>query len=122
MDDLRVTDAAAIGVAQAIAILPGISRSGSTIAAGLGLGSERDDAARFAFLLAVPALLGAAVLESPDIGNATIGTGAAIAGFVTSLVTSYVAIAALIRYLKTNNLYPFAVYCVIAGIAFYFLV
>jgi undecaprenyl-diphosphatase len=122
MDDLRAPDATAIGIAQAIAILPGISRSGSTIAAGLGLGFERDDSARFGFLLAVPALLGAAILEAPDIGRATIGTGAAVAGFIASLVTSYVAIAALIRYLKTNTLYPFAAYCVIAGIVFYFLV
>ncbi|MCA1703943.1 MAG: undecaprenyl-diphosphate phosphatase [Actinobacteria bacterium] len=122
VDDLRAPDATAIGVAQAIAILPGISRSGSTIAAGLGLGFERDDAARFAFLLAVPALAGAAVLKAPDIGSSTIGMGAAMAGFLTSLVTSYVAIAALIRYLKRNTVYPFAAYCVIAGIVFYFLV
>jgi undecaprenyl-diphosphatase len=122
IDDLRTPDATAIGIAQAIAILPGISRSGSTIAAGLGLGFEREDAARFAFLLAVPALAGAAVLKAPDIGNSTIGTGAAIAGFLTSLVTSYVAIAALIRYLKTNTVYPFAAYCVVAGIVFYLLV
>jgi undecaprenyl-diphosphatase len=122
MDDVQLPDAAAIGVAQAISILPGISRSGSTIAAGLGLGFERDDSARFAFLLAVPALLGAAIIKAPDIGNSTIGTGAAVAGFVASLVTSYVAIAALIRYLKTNTLYPFAAYCVVAGIFFYFVV
>ena len=122
MDDVRTPDATAIGIAQAISILPGISRSGATIAAGLGLGFERDDSARFAFLLAVPALFGAAILEAPDIGNSTIGTGAAVAGFVASLVTSYLAIAGLIRYLKTNTLYPFAAYCVVAGIVFYFLV
>jgi undecaprenyl-diphosphatase len=122
MDDVQLPDAAAIGVAQAISILPGISRSGSTIAAGLGLGFERDDSARFAFLLAVPALLGAAIIKAPDIGNGAIGTGAAVAGFVASLITSYIAIAALIRYLKTNTLYPFAAYCVVAGIFFYFVV
>lgn len=122
MDDLKVPDATAIGIAQAIAILPGISRSGSTIAAGLSLGFERDDAARFAFLLAVPALFGAAVLKAPDIGQSTIGLGPAIGGFIASLVTSYIAIAALIRYLKRNTVYPFAAYCVLAGIVFYFLV
>jgi undecaprenyl-diphosphatase len=122
IDDLKTPDAAAIGVAQAIAILPGISRSGSTIAAGLGLGFERDDSARFAFLLAVPALFGAAILKAPDIGNSTIGLGSAIGGFAASLVSSYVAITALIRYLKRNTLYPFAAYCVVAGLVFYFLV
>ena len=122
IDDLRWTDSLAIGVAQAVSILPGISRSGATIATGLGLRVARDDSARFAFLLAIPALAGAAVVELRDIGQISLGTGTAIAGFASSLVFSYVAIAALIRYLKTNSLYPFAAYCIIAGVIFYLLV
>jgi undecaprenyl-diphosphatase len=122
MDDMNGGDAGLIGIAQAVSILPGISRSGSTIGAGLGLSITRDDAARFSFLLAIPALFGAALIEIPDLGGATLGIGAGIAGFVTSLVSSYVAIAALIRYLRTNTLYPFALYCVVAGVAFLFLV
>jgi undecaprenyl-diphosphatase len=122
MDDLRTFDAGMIGAAQAVAIFPGISRSGSTIGAGLALGFERDDAARFAFLLAIPALFGAALVEVPDLGDAELGAGAAIAGFISSLLTSYVAIWGLIRYLKTRNLYPFAIYCAIAGPIFYFAV
>jgi undecaprenyl-diphosphatase len=121
MDDLGPTDAGVIGVAQAISIFPGISRSGSTIAAGLGVGMARDDSARFAFLLAIPALFGAALVKVPDLGSASLGAGAAVAGFIASLLTSYAAIWGLIRYLKTRNLYPFAAYCVIAGIVFYIL-
>jgi undecaprenyl-diphosphatase len=121
VDDLRPVDAGVIGLAQAISILPGISRSGSTIGAGLALGVERDDSARFAFLLAIPALLGAALVKVPDLAGASLGLGAGLAGFVASIVTSYAAIFGLIRYLKTNTLYPFAAYCLAAGALFYFL-
>ena len=122
LEDVTVTDSLAIGVAQAIAIFPGISRSGSTIATGLGLRIERDAAARFAFLLAIPALAGAALLKLPDLTSATLSVGAGVGGFIASLVFSYAAIAGLIRYLRSNTLYPFAVYCVIAGIVFYLVV
>ena len=122
IDDLRTPDAVAIGVAQAISILPGISRSGSTIAAGLALGVDRDDAARFAFLLAIPALIGAVIVKVPDLGETSLGVGAGIAGFVSSLVFSYAAIWGLIRYLRRNTLYPFAAYCIVAGIFFYAIV
>ena len=116
--DLDTKDAVIIGIAQAISILPGISRSGSTIAAGLALRVERDDAARFAFLLAIPALLGATIVELPELGGSSLGATSAAIGFLASLVTSYAAIAALIRYLKTRTLYPFAAYCVVAGLLF----
>ncbi|MGI8773468.1 MAG: undecaprenyl-diphosphate phosphatase [Actinomycetota bacterium] len=117
-DDLGLHEAGAIGVAQALAIFPGISRSGSTIGTGLALGLSRDDAARFAFLLAIPALAGAAVVKIPDLGATSLTLGAGIAGFISSAVASYAAITGLIRYLKSNTLYPFAVYCVIASIIF----
>lgn len=118
MSRLGVWDSLLIGVAQAISILPGISRSGATIGAGLAVSMRRDDAARFAFLLAIPALVGASIVEIPDLRGTDLSLTAAIAGFVASLVTSYAAIAGLIRYLRTRTLYPFAVYCVVAGIAF----
>jgi undecaprenyl-diphosphatase len=117
--DLEIPDATAVGVAQAVAIIPGISRSGATIGAGLSLGIARDAAARFAFLLAIPALFGAALVQLPELGGTRLGAGAGVAGFVSSLVTSYAAIWGLIRYLRTNTLYPFAIYCALAGIAFY---
>ena len=121
--DLNEGDAGVIGVAQAVSILPGISRSGATIGAGLGLSITRDDAARFSFLLAIPGLFGAALFEAPDlVAGGTLGLGAGAAGFLASLVTSYAAIWGLIRYLRTNTLYPFAAYCVVAGIVFLRLV
>jgi undecaprenyl-diphosphatase len=118
-EDLNPTDAGLIGIAQAVAILPGISRSGATIGAGLALGMTRDAAARFGFLLAIPALFGAALVSLGDLDGSRLGLGAGAAGFVSSLITSYAAIWALIRYLRSNNLYPFAAYCVVAGITFY---
>lgn len=122
MEDLRAPDAAAIGIAQAVSILPGISRSGSTIGTGLALSMERDDAARFAFLLAIPALFGAMIVKIPDLAETSLGFGAGVAGFAASLATSYVAIWGLIRYLKTRTLYPFAIYCVIATFVFLALI
>ena len=122
MDDLRSPDAAAIGVAQAISILPGISRSGSTLAPGLALSMERDAAARFAFLLAIPALFGALIVKLPELSGGSLGLGAGLTGFVASLVTSYASIWALIRYLKTQTLYPFAIYCAIATFVFLALI
>lgn len=119
MEDLNAGDAGIIGVAQAISILPGISRSGSTIGAGLALAVDRSESARFAFLLAIPALLGAALVEIPDVAGTSLGTAPALAGFMSSLVTSYAAIWGLIRYLRNRTLYPFAVYCVVAGLIFY---
>ncbi|HEV3471943.1 MAG TPA: undecaprenyl-diphosphate phosphatase [Actinomycetota bacterium] len=118
IDRLGVWDALLIGVAQAISILPGISRSGATIGAGLAVSMRRDDAARFAILLAIPALLGAAIVELPELRHVQLSYSAATFGFLASLITSYAAIAGLIRYLRTRTLYPFAAYCVVAGIAF----
>lgn len=122
VEEINTIDAGAIGIAQAIAIIPGISRSGSTIGTGLALGMRRDDAARFGFLLAIPALFGASLLEVPQLANGDLGIAAAIGGFLASLITSYAAIAGLIRFLKTNTLYPFAAYCLVMGPIFYLLV
>lgn len=120
-DDLTPAGALLVGVAQAVAIIPGISRSGSTIGAGLLLGMDREAAARFAFLLAIPALAGAALVQLPDLGSGSVGLGASAAGFIASLVSSYVAVAGLIRYLKTRTLYPFAAYVTVAAVVFYIL-
>lgn len=115
LEDLRIGDAIAVGIGQAVSIFPGISRSGTTIGVGLVSAVEREAAARFAFLLAIPALAGASALKLPELQEATLGAGAGVAGFVSSLVFSYVAIAGLIRYLKTRSLWPFAIYCLVVG-------
>jgi undecaprenyl-diphosphatase len=103
-----------VGLFQAVAIAPGISRSGATIAAGLFRGLTREAAARFSFLLSLPAILGAALVSLPDVpadadwGKMAMGAGAAA-------VTGFASIAFLLRYLRTRTLRPFAVYCVAAS-------
>jgi undecaprenyl-diphosphatase len=119
---VKAGSALAIGMAQAAAILPGISRSGVTIVAGLGTGLSRPQAARFSFLMAIPALAGAAVLKLPELPELHLGTGALIVGFLASLISSYLAIGGMIGYLQRRGLRPFAVYCLIAGpLALYLL-
>ena len=109
-----------IGLAQAAALLPGVSRSGSTMSAGLAMGLRRDVAARFSFLLAIPAIAGANVLELPEVLKDGIGRPELV-GFAAALVTGYACVALLIRYLRRFTYLPFAGYCavfaVLAGLA-----
>ncbi len=119
LEALSWPDALAVGVAQALAILPGISRSGATIAAGLGCGMSRETAARFSFLLATPIILGAGAMELLDLVRA--GTLAAEApflavGFLTALASGLGAIHFLLAYVRRRSLYPFALYCALMGI------
>jgi undecaprenyl-diphosphatase len=107
-----IRHAVGMGLAQAFALLPGISRSGSTMGTGLALGLRRDAAARFAFLMAIPAIAGANLVELPDVLGKGIGSPQ-IAGFVTSLVFGYAAVAVLLRYLRRWNYVPFAAYCAV---------
>ncbi|MFZ4849976.1 MAG: undecaprenyl-diphosphatase UppP [Caldilinea sp.] len=115
-------DAAAIGVAQALALLPGVSRSGSTIAAGLARGIRRDQAARFSFLLGTPAILGAGVLQlvkvsGEDASALTQQAAPILVGFVVAAVTGVVAIRVLLSYLRNHTLYVFSGYCLVVGAA-----
>jgi undecaprenyl-diphosphatase len=110
-----------IGSAQILALLPGISRSGVTMVAGLMRGLNHDDAARFAFLLATPVILAAGVLKIPDLFGA-LGAGIhgqVLAGSVASFVSAYFAVRFLTRYFHTRTLMPFAIYCTVAGVASY---
>jgi undecaprenyl-diphosphatase len=106
-----------IGAAQILALLPGISRSGATMAAGLARGLSHEDAARFSFLLATPVILAAGVLKLPDLfGPLGHGIGGqVIAGSVASGVGAYLAVRFLTRYFHSRTLTPFAVYCAVAG-------
>jgi undecaprenyl-diphosphatase len=99
--------AVAIGVLQAVAIAPGVSRSGATISAGLIGGLSRDAAARFSLLLGVPAILGAGLLEVPDLPPAA-DPGTMIAAAGVSAVIGFVSIAFLLRHLRTKDTRPFA--------------
>ena len=111
--DLDTPRAAGIGVAQALAILPGISRSGATIGAGLWFGMPREEATRFSFLLAIPAIFGAGVLDLAEGELDTSGSG--MAGFVVAAVSSYLAIEFLLRFVRTHSLRVFAGYLFVIG-------
>lgn len=106
-----------IGCAQILALLPGISRSGATMVAGLTQNLSHRDAARFSFLLATPVILAAGVLKVPDLfGPLGAGIGGQIlAGSIASFVCAYLAVRFLEKYFRTRTLIPFAIYCLIAG-------
>ena len=115
---LSLPKALVIGIAQALAILPGISRSGMTISAAVITRSSRLAAARYSFLLAVPALIGAGgLIVYNGLGaNETINWGTLAIGFGVSLVTSLISIQVLLFLLRRFSFYPFAIYALIAGI------
>ncbi|HUF54161.1 MAG TPA: undecaprenyl-diphosphatase UppP [Dehalococcoidia bacterium] len=118
LDDINLLDVAIIGSAQAISLVPGVSRSGVTISAGLLLGYTREEAARFSFVLSTPAILGAGVLTLGDAisndelsGNIdTIIIGAVIAGIV-----GWLSIEVLLRLVQTRSFLPFVAYRLVAG-------
>jgi undecaprenyl-diphosphatase len=108
-----------IGLAQALAIAPGLSRSGATIAAGLLLGYRREEATRFSFLLAVPIILGGGLYQLLKVFQA----GLELAhfqvlgvGFLAAAITGYVVISGLLLLVRRRSLWPFAVYCAALGI------
>ena len=124
-DDERIAEtvgwgqASTVGAAQSIALIPGFSRSGAAMGGGLFVGLSHKDAARFAFLLATPIILAAAVLKLPDLagsqGNGV--RGPALVGALCSALTAYLSVRFLMRYFETRTLIPFAVYCLCAGTA-----
>lgn len=116
LEEATVSDALLVGAAQATALLPGISRSGMTITASLGRGLSGVEAARFSFLLAVPAIAGGGILETIEmLDNGGIPSEVWV-GVVTAAVSGYLAIAFLIKTLVRIGLRPFAVYCFVVGI------
>lgn len=115
-DDAGVGDAVAVGLAQATALVPGISRSGMTIATGLWRGLGRVEAARFAFLVGIPAIAGAGVLETAKVlADGEPLTAATLVGMAVAGWSGYAAIAGLLRVLARVGLTPFGVYCIAAG-------
>ncbi len=120
VDDLRPADALWVGLAQALALLPGISRSGATISAGLIRDLDRPEAARFSFLMSIPVMIGAGAVALRDL-LAVPDAGALVpvvaAGAITATVTGYLSIRWLLRYLATRPLTRFAWYCAVVGLA-----
>ena len=106
-----------MGLGQACAILPGLSRSGTTIAAGLVAGLDKEFAAKFSFILSIPAILGAFILQVKDIGSAMDANFLPIfLGFVAAFISGYIAIKWMLDLIQKRNLDIFAYYCWIVGI------
>ncbi|HTT95003.1 MAG TPA: undecaprenyl-diphosphate phosphatase [Solirubrobacterales bacterium] len=115
---VSLRQAAAIGTAQAAALIPGISRSGVTMGGGLLVGLSNEDAAKFGFLLATPVIAAAGVLKLPELfGSAGDGVrGPALVGALAAAFTTFLAVRFLLRYFQSNRLTPFGIYCLVAGI------
>lgn len=119
VDTMTWRDALLIGLAQTFAIIPGLSRSGATIAAGLLLGYRREDATRFSFLLSAPIVLGGGLYQLLKLATgAASGVGlSAFAGMLAAAVVGYAAIAGLLAFVRQRPLWPFVVYCTLLGLA-----
>ncbi|HVX97607.1 MAG TPA: undecaprenyl-diphosphate phosphatase [Polyangia bacterium] len=115
-DDITLRDAVIIGCAQMLALVPGVSRSGITLMAAMGVGLERPAAARFSFLLSVPAVAAAGVFELPKVLRAHDISGFTLTvGLIAAVVASYASIAWLLKFLRTRTTIPFVVYRVALG-------
>lgn len=116
LEAMSLREAVTVGLAQTLALLPGMSRSGITIMGGVAAGMTREAATRFSFLLALPALVGASVVSLPALGEPGPYPGGAIAaGVVAAFVSGYLAIAFLVRLVARTSLVAFARYLVVAG-------
>ena len=117
LEELSAKDGVFVGFAQSLALLPGISRSGSAIVAGLLRDLHHEDAARYSFLLATPVILAASLLEFPKLlaPDARDVLQQAVIGGIVAGVTAYASVAFLTRWFRHNDLAPFAWYCVAAG-------
>ena len=117
--DITYLDAVIIGLAQVLAILPGISRSGATISTGLMLGNKKEDLARFSFLMVLIPIIGANMLDLYKGGfsaDASVGGPAIITGFLAAFITGYVACKWMVNLVKKGKLYWFGIYCLILGL------
>jgi undecaprenyl-diphosphatase len=115
LEDAGVPDALVVGSAQAVALVPGVSRSGMTITASLGRHFTAEESARFSFLLAIPVILGGGTKEMLDLAGERGLEWELLAGVVVAAVSGYLAIAFLIKALTRYGLRPFALYCFIVG-------
>ena len=117
---ISLVDSLLIGIAQAFALIPGVSRSGSTITAGLFRGLTREAAVRFSFLLSTPLIAGAALLKAHELHKEGLPTDMqmpVLVGIIVSALVGYAAISWLIRYLQSNSLRVFIVYRIVVGVA-----
>ena len=116
IDKLTWGQALAVGTSQAIALLPGFSRTGATLAGGLLVGLSHEDAAKYSFLLATPIIGAAAVLKIPDLLVDPSLIGPSVVGAICAAAAAYFSVRFLTRYFRSETLTPFAIYCVLAGL------
>ncbi len=125
LDDISWRDAMLIGCAQAIALIPGSSRSGTTITGGLFVGLNRETAARFSFLLSLPSVFAAGLLElvkeRHELFSSTIGIENILVATIVSGIVGYASIAFLLNYLKSHTTYLFIIYRIVVGIGLIYL-
>jgi len=118
MDEIKPASALTIGLFQCLALIPGVSRSGITITAGLMLGFTRESAARFSFLLSLPIVAGAALLKSVHLLQHGIPAGEGVpmlVGILVSAITGYISVAFLLKFVQKHSISPFVWYRVAAG-------
>ena len=115
--DISIKKALLIGIVQGLAVMPGISRSGSTIAVGIFLGLNREMAARYSFLLSIPAILGAEILVLKDLSDSMISFSATIMGTVSAFAVGCFSLKLLLFIVKKGQLHIFAPFCWINGLA-----
>lgn len=125
-DDARIArlsyrQALIVGGAQCLALIPGFSRTGLTMAGGLVCGLGHENAGRYAFLLATPIIMAAAVLKLPGLFASGQGLGEAAVGAICAAGAAYASVRFLLRYLATKTLTPFAIYCIVAGVGIFAL-
>jgi len=112
---LKLWHAILMGLSQMATVLPGVSRSGTTISTGMIFGADKEEAARFSFLMFIPAILGATLLEFKDIGTIT-NIPALIVGTIFAMITGYLALKLLMNIIQKDKFWYFSIYCAILGI------
>lgn len=116
-ESFTLRDAIIVGLAQTLALIPGASRSGTTLVAAMLLGFRRDAAARFSFLLSIPAVAAAGIFELPKLlHDREVGTTALLVGLTTALISGYLSVAWLLRFLRTRTTYVFVAYRILLGL------
>ncbi|WP_153502974.1 undecaprenyl-diphosphate phosphatase [Cumulibacter manganitolerans] len=114
--EMTYRDGIVLGLAQCLALIPGVSRSGATISTGLLIGIDRVTATRISFLLGIPALVGAGVYEAPDAFHGGVGVLPSIVGLVVAFVVAYASIAWLLKFVQSNKFTSFVIYRIALGV------
>lgn len=122
LKELGVRDGLVFGFCQALALIPGVSRSGATISGGLLMGYTREAAARYSFLLAVPAVLASGAFELKDAGEGHVSWGPTIFATIVAFFVGYAVIAWFMKFITTKSFMPFVIYRILLGIALFALV